>query len=197
MLTKLKQICDHPALVTGEKPVTKIDGRSEKFDLILAKIEEVAGEGEQVVLFSHFLGMLSLLQASLDQRQIRYIRIDGSTNNRQALIDSFNAGKAQVALCSIQATGYGINLTAANHVIHADRWWNPATEDQATDRVHRIGQDKTVYVYRIMVEGTLEEKIDKLLANKRGMADEIVDAARAGERRWTRAALLALLQPLV
>ena len=196
VLTKLKQICDHPALVTKENPVTKIDGRSEKFDLILAKIEEVAGEGEQVVLFSHFLGMLSLLQASLNQRQISYIRIDGSTNNRQALIDSFNAGKAQVALCSIQATGYGINLTAANHVIHADRWWNPATEDQATDRVHRIGQDKTVYVYRIMVEGTLEEKIDKLLANKRGMADEIVNAARAGEQRWTREELLALLQPL-
>lgn len=196
VLTKLKQICDHPALVTGERPVTQIDGRSEKFDLIVTKIEEITEMGEQIVLFTHFLGMLSLLQVSLDQRKIRHIRIDGSTNNRQALIDAFNGGKAQVALCSIQATGYGINLTAANHVIHADRWWNPATEDQATDRVHRIGQDKTVYVYRIMVEGTLEEKIDKLLANKRGMADEIVDAARAGERQWTREELLTLLQPL-
>jgi SNF2 family DNA or RNA helicase len=129
VLTKLKQICDHPALVTGEQPVTKIDGRSEKFDLILAKIEEITSEGEQVVVFSHFLGMLSLLQASLNQRQIRHIRIDGSTNNRQDLIDAFNDGKVQVALCNIIATDYGINLTSANHVIHADRWWNPAVED--------------------------------------------------------------------
>lgn len=196
VLTKLKQICDHPALITGERPVTKIDGRSEKFDLILTKIEEITAEGEQVVVFSHFLGMLSLLQASLNQRRISHIRIDGSTNNRQDLIDTFNDGKAQVALCSLIATGYGINLTSANHVIHADRWWNPAVENQATDRVHRIGQNKTVYVYRIMVEGTLEEKIDILLANKQDMADEIVDAARAGERRWTREELLALLQPL-
>lgn len=196
VLTKLKQICDHPALVTNEKRVTKIDGRSHKYDLIVEKIEEIVQAGEQVVVFSHFLDMLNLLQTSVEQRRIGYIRIDGSTNKRQPLIDQFNNGEAQVALCSLNATSYGINLTAANHVIHADRWWNPAVEDQATDRVHRIGQDKTVFVYRIMVEGTLEEKIDTLLATKRDMAGRIVDAAKSGERRWTREELLALLQPL-
>ena len=149
-----------------------------------------------MVLFSHFLDMLNLLETAVLQDKTSYIRIDGSTNNRQILIDEFNSGRKTVALCSLTATSYGINLQSANHVIHADRWWNPAIEDQATDRVHRIGQDRTVYVYRIMVQGTLEERIDKLLANKRQIAGQIVDAAGAGARQWTRAELLELLRPL-
>ena len=100
------------------------------------------------------------------------------------------------ALCSLRAAGYGINLTAANHVIHADRWWNPAIEDQATDRVHRIGQDRLVYVYRILVQDTLEEKIDVLLDRKRGMADDVVGAATGGELEWSREDLLELLRPI-
>lgn len=94
------------------------------------------------------------------------------------------------------AAGHGINLTSANHVIHADRWWNPAVEDQATDRVHRIGQDKTVYVYRILVEDTLEERIDTLLINKRAMASSILSAATAATSSWTREELLELLKPI-
>ncbi|MCB0020767.1 MAG: DEAD/DEAH box helicase, partial [Anaerolineales bacterium] len=194
VLQKLKQICDHPAMVGApDRPVL---GRSEKFDWTVEKVVEIAAQGEQVVIFSHFLKMLSLFEDALTSKNIRYIRLDGGVNNRQQLIDQFNAGQATVALCSIQAVGYGINLTSANHVIHADRWWNPATEDQATDRVHRIGQDKTVYVYRIMVEGTLEERIDRLLANKRGMADRIVGEAMKQERSWTKDELIELLKPL-
>jgi superfamily II DNA or RNA helicase len=194
VITKLKQICDHPALVT--KRWSPVLGRSEKFDWIVGRINEIHNNGEQVVIFSHFLGMLTLLETALQESHVSYIRLDGSTRNRQARIDDFNEGKANVALCSIMAAGHGINLTSANHVIHADRWWNPAVEDQATDRVHRIGQTQTVYVHRILIEGTLEERIDRLLQKKRGIADQIISAVVTGPRRWTREELLELLQPL-
>ncbi len=194
VLTKLKQVCDHPALITGE--VNPVDGRSEKLDRVVRKVEEVKGQGEHIVLFSHFLATLDLLEIAFKQRGITYIRLDGSTGNRQQLIDHFNRSRVDAALCSIQAVGHGISLTAANHVIHIDRWWNPAVEDQATDRVHRIGQDRTVYVYRVLVAGTLEEKIALLLEKKRNISDRIVGAAVGQEMRWTRDELLELLKPL-
>jgi SNF2 family DNA or RNA helicase len=194
ILTKLKQICDHPGLVT--KRTDPILGRSEKFDWIVEKINEIIEKNEKVVIFSHFLDMLSLIEAVITKANYPYIRIDGGTNNRQTLIDKFNNGNAKIALLSIMAAGYGINLTSANHVIHADRWWNPATEDQATDRVHRIGQTKTVFVYHILTEGTLEEKIDVLLSNKKGMSDQIMNAAVEGQRQWSKEELLELLRPL-
>ena len=194
VLTKLKQICDHPALVTGE--MEPISGRSEKFDTIIDKVDEIIESGDQVIIFSHFLNMLSLFENVIKEKNYPYIRIDGSTNQRQALVDKFNNGSAKVALLSIMAAGYGINLTGANHVIHADRWWNPAVEDQATDRVHRIGQSKTVFVWHFLTTGTLEEKIDRLLNRKREIAGQIVDAASAGEHKWSREDLLELLKPL-
>jgi SNF2 family DNA or RNA helicase len=194
ILTYLKQVCDHPALIT--KDATVIRGRSEKFDWILEKIEEIVNSGEQVVVFSHFLGMLDLLEVCVKENKFTYIRIDGSTNNRQELIDRFNKGQAKVALLSLMAAGYGINLTAANHVIHADRWWNPGVEDQATDRVHRIGQNRTVFVYNILTEGTLEEMIENILESKRGMADQIMTAVSDGPRQWSKSELMELLKPL-
>ncbi len=194
ILTKLKQICDHPALVVGDPE--RLYGRSEKFDLIIEKLEEILARGESVVLFSHFLGMLDLLQRALEERGIRFIRIQGDTEDRGRLIAEFNSGKAQVALCSLRAAGHGINLTAANHVFHVDRWWNPAVEDQATDRVHRIGQDKTVYVYRILTQGTLEERIARILERKRGIAERVIGAVAGKEMHWTREELLELLRPL-
>jgi SNF2 family DNA or RNA helicase len=194
LLTKLKQVCDHPAIVTGQlKPY---EGRSSKFDMVVEKIKGIRDSGEQVVIFSHFLSTLDLLQLAVENLGIRFIRIDGSTNNRQLLIDAFNQGKATAALCSIQACGHGVNLTGANHVIHFDRWWNPAIEDQATDRVHRIGQDKTVYVYRFLVQDTIEEKIDMLLERKRGIANLIVGGDWLSSKRLTRDELLEILQPL-
>lgn len=193
VLTKLKQICDHPAIVNGKE--TPLAGRSEKFDTIVEKVGEILNAGEQVIIFSHFLGMLTLLQEAIAQFTVPWIRIDGSTQDRQTLIDRFNRGEAKVALCSLMAAGYGITMTGANHVIHADRWWNPAVEDQATDRVHRIGQEKTVYVHRILTEGTIEERIDQLLEQKRDMAGQIVGAAQAG-LQWSREDLLEILKPL-
>jgi SNF2 family DNA or RNA helicase len=194
ILTKLKQVCDHPALV-----IEKCDpliGRSEKFDVTLERINEIKDAGERVVVFSHFLKSLDLFEKAFSERGISSIRIDGSTRNRQKLIDQFNGGGVDVALCSIRACGYGITLTAANHVIHFDRWWNPAVEDQATDRVHRIGQSKTVYVYRTLVSRTLEEKIAMLLERKRNLADRVVGAALDQPMQWTREELLELLKPL-
>jgi SNF2 family DNA or RNA helicase len=139
---------------------------------------------------------LDLLEAYLREKDIGYIRIDGTTRNRQELIDKFNAGKISIALCSLMAAGHGINLISARHVIHVDRWWNPAVEDQATDRVHRIGQIKTVYVYKILTEGTLEEKIETLLAQKRGLSDKIIGAATNGMAGWTKKEILEILKPL-
>jgi SNF2 family DNA or RNA helicase len=194
VLTYLLQICDHPAIINHRHD--PIAGRSEKFDWVVEKIEEILAGDEQVVVFSRFLDMLSLLERAMQERAVRYVRIDGSTDNRQQLIDLFNERKAQVALCSLLGAGHGINLTAANHVIHADRWWNPAVEDQATDRVHRIGQNRTVYVHRIITGGTLEERLNTLLAKKRDMAGRIIDAAGGPMGGWTREELIDLLKPL-
>ncbi len=147
-------------------------------------------------MFSHFLKTLDLFEAVFDDLGISRMRIDGGVSNRQERIDAFNDGKATVALCSILACGYGIKLTAANHVIHFDRWWNPATEDQATDRVHRIGQEKTVYVYRTLVSGTLEEKIAQMLEQKRNLADQVIGASITQPMAWSKQELLELLKPL-
>jgi SNF2 family DNA or RNA helicase len=173
-----------------------LHGRSRKFDWIIDKVVEIHGQGEKVVIFSQFLDMLNLLEGALRKRSIDYVRLDGSTRGRQRIIDHYNDADVTAALCSLRATSFGINLQSANHVIHADRWWNPAVEDQATDRVHRIGQKRIVYVYRIINEGTLEERIDKLLLAKRGMADRILKATDQKRRSWTREELIDILKPL-
>jgi SNF2 family DNA or RNA helicase len=195
ILTKLKQVCDHPALVTGEfKP---IEGRSEKFDRVVDLIEEIVEGDELVVLFTQWLDALDLFERALDKRAFRWVRLDGSVavHIRQRRIDRFNDRRAAVALCSLHAMGHGVNLTAANHVFHVDRWWNPAIEDQATDRLHRIGQKKTVFVHHIQTSDTLEEKIATLQERKRGLSDRIMQAADR-PLRWTREELLELLKPL-
>jgi SNF2 family DNA or RNA helicase len=193
VITKLKQVCDHPALVNSVR--NPLLGRSEKFDLVVEKIKNITDGGEGVAVFSQFLGALDLLEESMNEGSIDYIRIDGSTRDRQGLIDYFNSGKANVALLSLRAAGHGITLTAANHVIHLDRWWNPAIEDQATDRVHRIGQMKTVYVHKILNLGTLEERIDSLIEEKRKISGKVIPGA-LDEIQWTREELLEILKPL-
>ncbi len=194
ILTKLKQVCDHPGLASGiTEPVM---GRSRKFDMIIRKVLEIIRGDDHCVIFSHYLGMLDLLENALKKRNISFMRVDGSTTDRQQLFDDFNEDLFSVALLSIQACGHGVNLTAANHVIHADRWWNPAVEDQATDRVHRIGQEKSVFVYTITTNGTIEEKIAALLERKRDISDDIIDPATTGKMEWSREDLIELLRPL-
>ena len=194
VLTKLKQVCDHPAIITGQ--VHPVQGRSEKFDMVLDKLQEIVADGERAVVFTHFLSTLDLLEIALRECGLSWLRLDGSTVNRQSLIDKFNEGGVQAALCSLQAIGHGVSMTAANHVIHVDRWWNPAVEDQATDRVHRIGQQKTVYVHRILTLGTLEEKIADMLERKRDISDRVIGAATGQQMQWSREELLELLKPL-
>lgn len=196
ILTKLKQVCDHPALITEQ--YSPILGRSEKFDVIVERVDEILEHKELVVLFSQYLSMLDLFEIVFQEKGLSFIRLDGSVSmeERQRRIDRLNNRRAQVALCGLQAVGYGVNLTAANHVVHVDRWWNPATEEQATDRLHRIGQKKTVFVHYVQVSDTLEEKIAALQEHKQEMSDHIMSAADRGERGWTREELLELLKPL-
>ncbi len=194
VIMKLRQLCDHPAMIDGVwEPIL---GRSEKFDLVCEKIGEIWEGGESCVVFTNFIGTLNLLEEHLKGAGIRYIRIDGQTRDRQGLIDAFNCGGYAVALCSVLASGHGINLTAANHVIHVDNWFSPAIEDQATDRVHRIGQTRTVYIHKILVENTLEEKIDALIKRKRRIIDGVIDAGLEGEKFWSKSDLLEILTPL-
>lgn len=193
IITKLKQVCDHPSLINGID--TPILGRSEKFDIIADKILEITEIGDQAVLFSQFLGTLDLFERYVINQKLDYIRIDGSTGNRHMLIKRFNTQGVPIALCSLLAAGHGINLTSANHVLHVDRWWNPAVEDQATDRVHRIGQKKTVFVHHVLTEGTLEERILKILEKKKEITD-LVMSATGRFSSWTREELLELLEPL-
>jgi SNF2 family DNA or RNA helicase len=143
------------------------------------------------------LDTLNLFERALDAGDIKWVRLDGSVpmRIRQRRIDRFNDRRADVALCSLHAMGHGVNLTSANHVFHVDRWWNPAIEDQATDRLHRIGQKKTVFVHHIQTSDTLEEKIATLQERKRGLSDRIMKAADR-PLRWTREELLELLRPL-
>jgi SNF2 family DNA or RNA helicase len=194
VIMKLRQLCDHPAMANDawDPPL----GRSEKFDLVIEKIQEIHEAGESCVVFTNFLGTLNLLERVLGEAGLRYIRIDGQTRNRQGLIDAFNGGGYTAALCSVLASGHGINLATANHVIHVDNWFSPAVEDQATDRVHRIGQTRTVYVHKILVQNTLEEKIDALIKRKRGIINGVIDSELEGEKFWTRHELLEILHPL-
>ena len=194
VIMKLRQLCDHPAMANGAWDPAL--GRSEKFDLVCEKVQEISEGGESCVVFTNFIGTLDLLERVLGEAGLRYIRIDGQTRDRQGLIDAFNGGGYAAALCSVLASGHGINLTAANHVIHVDNWFSPAVEDQATDRVHRIGQTRTVYVHKILVQNTLEEKIDALIKRKRGIINGVIDSELEGEKFWTRRELLEILRPL-
>ena len=195
VLTKLRQVCDHPAMITSQ--FDPIEKRSQKFDLALNKIEDITCSGEQVVLFLQFVeGIMPMFEKSFKNKNISYVRLDGKTPNRPLEIERFQKGGAKVALCSLASMSYGVNLQQASHVIHLGRWWNPAKEDQGTDRVHRIGQNKKVYVYRLMTQGTLEEKIHHMQNRKRKVASDIITAANTEAESWTQEDLLEILKPL-
>ncbi len=139
-------------------------------------MEELLANGHKALVFSQFVGHLTILEAHLKKQKIPYQYLDGSTPlaKRQQRIDAFQAGEGAIFLISLKAGGTGLNLTAADYVIHMDPWWNPAVEDQATDRAHRIGQERPVTVYRLVAEGTIEEKILQLHEKKRDLADSLL-----------------------
>lgn len=167
-LLKLRQICCHPTLLNPET-----NARSAKLDELLAMMTELLAEGRRIVLFSQFTSMLALIEQSLKATGIPYEKLTGQTRNRAKPVERFQNGDSPVFLISLKAGGTGLNLTAADCVIHYDPWWNPAVEQQATDRAWRIGQDKPVFVYRLITEGTVEERIHALQARKSQLADSL------------------------
>jgi SNF2 family DNA or RNA helicase len=140
-----------------------------------------------VLVFSQFVSMLSLIKQALDEDGVRYAYLDGSTKDRQGAVEAFQADDGPpVFLISLKAGGSGLNLTAADTVIHFDPWWNPAVEDQATDRAHRIGQTKVVTTYRLIAKGTIEEKILELGAKKRELVGAVLSEDMGGAKKLTK-----------
>jgi superfamily II DNA or RNA helicase len=178
-LLKLRQVCCDPRLVKLES-ARKVK-QSAKLEMLLEMLAELLEEGRKILIFSQFTAMLSLIEAELQVRDIDYAKLTGQTRNRDAAIAAFQEGHADVFLISLKAGGVGLNLTAADTVIHYDPWWNPAVENQATDRAHRIGQQKPVFVYKLVASGTLEEKILQLQEKKQLLADGVYQQDAKGE----------------
>ncbi|MEK6644665.1 MAG: DEAD/DEAH box helicase [Planctomycetota bacterium] len=176
-LTKLKQICNHPAhFLKNDGP---LDGRSGKCERLIEMLEEVLEEGDAALVFTQYREMGNLLERLMAKRlgvQVPFLHGGTTMKKRNEMIDAFQdpANPQRIFLLSLKAGGFGLNLTKANHVFHFDRWWNPAVEDQATDRVHRIGQTRRVQVHKFVCIGTVEDRIDKLLTEKSALADRIV-----------------------
>lgn len=175
-LTRLRQISNHPGLLHETyRPVHGISGKLELFDEIL---HNLLANGHKVLVFSQFTQMLAILIQRLQERQVAFCYLDGQTQNRQQVIQRFNTEmNLSVFLISLKAGGFGLNLTAADTVILFDPWWNPMVENQAADRTHRIGQNKVVTVYRLITQGTIEEKIEKLHEQKQLAFDRIINQA--------------------
>ncbi len=172
-LTKLRQACNHPALLTKDKDFRNYE--SSKLDMCMELAEEVAEGRRKVLIFSQFTQMLDIVSAALKDRNIEHLYLSGKTRDRQSLVDKFNTDPAvTVFLISLKAGGTGLNLTAADTVIIFDPWWNPSVENQAVDRAHRIGQTKTLNVYRLLTVGTIEEKIQKLKEKKQLLFNALI-----------------------
>ncbi|MFD0035501.1 DEAD/DEAH box helicase [Streptomyces sp. NPDC127172] len=176
LLTALKQICNHPAQYLKEPDTARLTGRSGKLELLDELLDVILAEDDSALLFTQYTQMARLLERHLTTRGVNCLYLHGRTpvNRREEMVAAFQRGEAPVFLLSLKAAGTGLNLTRAGHVIHYDRWWNPAVEDQATDRAHRIGQTRPIQVHRLVTESTVEDRIAQLLANKRGLADAVL-----------------------
>ena len=172
-LLRLRQVCCDVRLLSGD--TAKLTDPSGKLDSVRELLEETTSGGHRVLIFSQFVSMLKLLGNELESLGLEYCYLDGQTTGRQQEVDRFQNGKAPVFLISLKAGGYGLNLTAADTVIHFDPWWNPAVEAQATDRAHRIGQQNVVTAYKLIAEDTVEEKILRLQRRKRQVIDAALD----------------------
>ncbi|MBK8284800.1 MAG: SWF/SNF helicase family protein [Ahniella sp.] len=172
-LLKLRQVCCDPRLVKLEQAqhVTY----SAKLEHLADMLEQLVQEGRRVLVFSQFAEMLALISELLTGMELSHLLLTGQTQNRTELVDRFQLGETPIFLISLKAGGVGLNLTAADTVIHYDPWWNPAAEDQATDRAHRIGQDKPVFVYKLICAGTVEERIQTLQARKAELATALLE----------------------
>ncbi len=185
-LLKLRQACCDPRLVKVAA-AQKAKAGSAKLDRLMELLEVLTGEGRRVLVFSQFTSMLALIEARLGAAEIAYLLLTGDTQDRETPVRRFQAGEVAVFLISLKAGGVGLNLTAADTVIHYDPWWNPAAEDQATDRAHRIGQDKPVFVHRLVTLGSIEEKMEVLKERKRALVATVLGGEEGGVLRLTAA----------
>jgi SNF2 family DNA or RNA helicase len=188
-LLRLRQAACHPALVPGQTAAT-----SSKVEALLEAVETAAAEGHKALIFSQWTSLLDLIEPALKRADIEFARLDGSTRDRAGVVGRFQASDGPpVMLVSLKAGGSGLNLTAADHVFLCDPWWNPAVEAQAADRTHRIGQDRPVFVYRLVATDTVEERILALQDSKRALMDAALGdgSAAAGLTKDDLMALLA------
>jgi superfamily II DNA or RNA helicase len=193
-LLKMRQACCDPRLLKL-KAVEKAKAGSAKLDRLAEMLPIMISEGRRILLFSQFTEMLGLIEQRLWDEKIEYVMLTGDTKDRRTPVKTFQAGKVPVFLISLKAGGVGLNLTAADTVIHYDPWWNPAAEDQATDRAHRIGQDKKVFVHRLVTLGTIEEKMEELKQKKRALVAAVMEAEGGGPLKLTTADIEALFAP--
>ena len=189
-LTLLRMLALDPSLVDAEEYA---DVPSSKLEALFDRLEEVIGDGHRVLLFSQFTSYLDRVGAELDRREVRYAHLDGSTRDRDAAVTGFREGDAPVFLISLKAGGFGLTLTEADYVFLLDPWWNPAAEDQAVDRAHRIGQERQVMVYRMIAEDTIEEKVLALQRRKAELFDALTDGGEAFRSAVTAEDLRELL----
>ncbi|MCR4903073.1 MAG: SWF/SNF helicase family protein, partial [Butyrivibrio sp.] len=190
-LMKLRQLCCDPALIYDG-----YNGNSAKTELCLEMIASAAESGHKILLFSQFTSMLERLTTELKRKGIDYYLLTGAVpkEERQVMVDKFQSDDTPVFCISLKAGGTGLNLTAADIVIHYDPWWNVAVQNQATDRAHRIGQTNVVTVYKLIVQDTIEEKIQKLQEEKRALADELLSGSAVSSPKLSREDLLELLK---
>ncbi|WP_064091906.1 DEAD/DEAH box helicase [Rossellomorea aquimaris] len=177
MLNRLKQLCNHPALYLKEPDPKSILSRSEKMQKLKDIVEVALESGEACLIFTQYISMGEMIQEVMKQEfnvDVPFLNGSMPKGKRDELVEKFQNGEFPVFLLSLKAGGTGLNLTAANHVVHYDRWWNPAVENQATDRAYRIGQQRFVHVHKLVSSGTLEEKIDAMLEKKQALNDEII-----------------------
>ncbi|TBO56525.1 DEAD/DEAH box helicase [Streptomyces kasugaensis] len=194
LLTALKQICNHPAQYLKEA-APGLAARSGKLELLDELLGTILAEGGATLVFTQYVGMARLLERHLDTHGIAHQFLHGGTPvaQREQMVDRFQSGHTPVFLLSLKAAGTGLNLTRAGHVIHYDRWWNPAVEEQATDRAYRIGQTQPVQVHRLIAEGTVEDNIAQLLTAKRALADAVLSGGEAALTELSDAELADLV----
>ncbi|MYX47307.1 ATP-dependent helicase, partial [Streptomyces sp. SID89] len=195
LLTGLKQICNHPAqFLKEDRP--RIAGRSGKLELLDELLGTILTEGAGVLVFTQYVRMARLIERHLAARGVPSQFLHGGTPvaEREAMVRRFQDGEAPVFLLSLKAAGTGLNLTRAEHVVHYDRWWNPAVEAQATDRAYRIGQSRPVQVHRLIAEGTVEDRIAGLLRRKQDLAEAVLGTGEAALTELTDAELAELVR---
>jgi SNF2 family DNA or RNA helicase len=191
----LRRYCCHPRLVSPDAP-----SEGSKIEALIELVLELRENQHRALVFSQFVDFLELVRERLEEVGVSYQYLDGSTPKaeRQVRVDAFQAGESSLFLISLKAGGFGLNLTAADYVIHLDPWWNPAVEAQATDRAHRIGQERPVTVYRLITKDTIEESIVELYQSKRALAESLLsEGNQAAQLSVTELVELIEVEPSV